>query len=71
MGVLTYEKRGYGCYPDTEDRYRWGEKVRVLNVGSLNVYATPLIKDCPEESRYDPSRALDCGAYCTKEELNY
>lgn len=70
IGIIKYEKRGYGCYPESSDMYEWKDKVEVLNVGALHFYVQPLIKDCPEDYRYDPSRAIDCGAYCTQEQLN-
>lgn len=64
VGVLQYKKDDYGCYPSDSLKFRWGEKIEVFKAGSFHVYTYPLIRDCPEEDRYDPATIKDCTGNC-------
>jgi hypothetical protein len=59
VGVISWQKPTYGCYPDTSNKFEWKEKVLLFQWGSFKVYGYPLIKDCPQENRYDPKKSID------------
>lgn len=61
LGVMAWQKPDYSCYPDTSSQFEWKEKVLLFQWGSFRVYGYPLIKDCPQENRYDPQKAIDIG----------
>lgn len=52
LGVLSYHKPEYGCFPDTTSKLEWKDKVVLFQWGGFRVYGYPLVKDCPEENRY-------------------
>lgn len=67
VGVIAWQKPTYGCYPDTSSKFEWKEKVLLFQWGSLKIYGYPLIKDCPEENRYDPEKAVQLNDLSTGE----
>lgn len=69
IGAVEYKKRDYACFPDNMNMYNWGKRTEVFNLGSLHFYVTPFVKDCPQDSRYDPKTVLECGYYCSREQL--
>ena len=66
IGIIRIEKPEFGCLRGKS--LRFADRVRILDVGSLKVYAYPLIYDCPSEDQYNPDTVYKCGSqtYCQK-----
>lgn len=64
LGVIQIKKTKYGCFHGK--KLEWGDKVEIINLGSLHIYSFPLSYDCPEDERFDPDNVYKCGvqAYC-------
>lgn len=67
IGVIKFEKSDYACFSGKSMRF--ADKTKIVDVGSLQVYAYPLISDCPEDERYDPATVYKCGhqTFCQKD----
>jgi hypothetical protein len=59
LGIIKYEKPSYGCYHGR--KLGFTDKTKVLEFGNFNVYAYPLIADCPEDDRFNPDQMTNCG----------
>jgi hypothetical protein len=67
MGMIKIEKSDYACFHGKH--LRFDKKLKVMDVGALQLYAYPLIMDCPEDERYDPATVYKCGyqTYCQRD----
>lgn len=50
-GIVAFRKDPYQCLEPWE--YRWREKVEIVHIGFLHIYAYPLTRDCDEAQRYE------------------
>lgn len=68
IGMIKIEKPAYACF--SGKHLRFAGRVKMVDVGSLQIYGYPLVSDCPETDRYNPATIFECGheIYCQRNE---
>jgi hypothetical protein len=67
IGSIQFKKSDYACF--NGKKIHFGNKVKLVDVGSMQLYGFPLISDCPKDERYDPKTIYECGyqTFCQKD----
>lgn len=69
-GIVRVKSKGYACAGGWDTGFR--ERVELVNIGFLHVYAFPLTRECDEERRYNPDDVQSCvdTGFCRIDEAN-